>query len=339
MIFLYFYFMSEKQKQSNAQIFTYNEENSEFNERIDTDKITSIPHDDAYNYWVNFHKLDLQPLINDSFSHFKVHRVTQSDILQLKERPKIEEFEDYIFVTLKAIFRKKGKLQIEQISFVLKHNILISYQERHGDLFSEIRGRINNNTGIVRTKKVDYLLYLLINAVLKNYQSELSVIQEQIDATQVVVHRDFNDLFFQKIESFKDELKLLKKSLSPLRDQLIKLSNGRNGLIEESSLPYFNDLKDQILYIFDEIDEEKSDLESMTNQYFAVLSQRSNEIMQFLTIVAALFIPLTFIAGVYGMNFDHMPELHTSYGYYVIWGVMIAVTIALILYFRKKKWF
>lgn len=331
--------MSEKQKQSNAQIFTFNESMCEFDYEIDVQKLTSIPHDDAHNYWVNFHKLDLQPLIDESFKHFKVHRVTQNDILQLKERPKIEEFEEFVFATLKAIFRKKGKLQIEQISFVLKHNVLISYQERHGDLFSEIRGRLKNNTGIVRTKKVDYLLYLLIDAVLKNYQSELAVVQEEIDCTQVIVHKDFNEEFFQKIEAFKDELKLLKKSLNPLRDQLLKLSNNRNGLIDETNLPYFNDLKDQILYIFDEIDQEKSDLESMTNQYFAVLSQRSNEVMQFLTIIAALFIPLTFIAGLYGMNFDNMPELHSNYGYYVVLGIMIMITIVLILYFRKKKWF
>ncbi|MCB9195210.1 MAG: magnesium/cobalt transporter CorA [Flavobacteriales bacterium] len=331
--------MSEKQQRSDAQIYWYNSDSCTSNYQIDESDIFNIKENDEFLYWLNFHSVDQKELLNASYKHFRIHRVTQNDIVQLKERPKIEEFEDYVFVTLKAVFRKKGDLEMEQMSFILQNNTLISYQERHGDLFGEVRSRLKNNTGIVRTKRVDYLLYLLIDFVLKGYQKELMDVQERIDETQVVVNRDFNDSFFQKVEGFKDELKLLKKSLSPLRDQLIKLSNSRNRFIEDSNLPYFNDLKDQILYLFDEIDEEKSDLESMTNHYFAVLSQRSNEIMQFLTIVAALFIPLTFIAGVYGMNFDNMPELHSSYGYYVIWGVMIAVTIALILYFRKKKWF
>lgn len=331
--------MSEKQHRSNAQIFFYNEEGCESNYDISEVDIESIPHEENLFFWVNFHSLKLKELLTTSYNQFKIHRVTQNDIVQLKERPKIEEFEDYIFVTLKAIFRKKGKLEVEQMSFVLQNNVLISYQERHGDLFNEVRSRLRNNTGIVRSKKIDYLLYLLIDAVLKNYQKELSDVQQRIDDTQVVIHRDFNESFFQKVEEFKDELKLLKKSLSPLRDQLIKLSNGSSRFIEESNVPYYNDLKDQLLYIFDEIDQERSDLESMTNQYFAVLSQRSNEVMQFLTIIAALFIPLTFIAGLYGMNFDNMPELHTGYGYYVVLGIMIIITIILILYFRKKKWF
>lgn len=333
--------MSEKLNLSNAQIYSYNDQSCESNIEINENDINEIPTVGDLNYWLNFHSLDLKELIQTSYKHFNIHRVTQNDITQLKERPKIEEFEEYTFVTLKAVFRKKKKrtLFIEQMSFILKENVLISYQERHGDLFGEIRSRLMNDTGIVRTKKVDYLLYLLIDAVLKGYQRELEDVQQRIDSTQIIVHKDFNDSFFQKIESYQDELKLLKKSLAPLRDQLIKLSNNKGRLIDETNTPYFNDLKDQVLYIFDEIDQERSDLESMTNQYFAVLSQRSNEVMQFLTIVAALFIPLTFIAGVYGMNFQNMPELHTSYGYYVVWGVMIIVTIGLILYFRKKKWF
>lgn len=257
----------------------------------------------------------------------------------MNERPKVEEFEDYIFTTLKSIHRKKKKIKIEQISFVLKENILISFQERHGDLFGEVRSRLKNNTGIVRTRKADYLLYLLIDSVLKGYQKVLSDVQSNIDNTQIIVYKNYDESFFRRIEEYQNELKMLKKSLSPLRDQLIKLSNSRTKFIQDINLPYFNDLKDKILYLFDEIEEEKSDLESMTNQYFAVLSQRSNEVMQFLTIIAALFIPLTFIVGVYGMNFENMPELKSTYGYYIVWGVMIIITIGLILYFRKKGWF
>lgn len=325
--------------QSDAQIFSYNEKVCNVNMDIDVAAIDQIKRDGDQYSWLNFHSMEEKVLIEHAFSNFGVHRVTQKDILELNERPKVEEFEDYIFTTLKSIHRRKKRIKIEQISFVLKENAIVSFQERHGDLFGDVRSRLKNNTGIVRTKKVDYLLYLLIDAVLKGYQKVLSDVQQNIDDTQVIIYKNYDESFFKKIEDYQTELKVLKKSLSPLRDQLIKLSNSRTRFIDDANLPYFNDLKDQILYLFDEIEQEKSDLESMTNQYFAVLSQRSNEVMQFLTIIAAMFIPLTFIAGVYGMNFKHMPELDTEYGYYVVWSVMIIITILLILYFKKKRWF
>lgn len=325
--------------QSDAQIFSYNEKVCNVNMDIDVAAIDQIKMDGDQYSWLNFHSMEEKVLIEHAFSNFGVHRVTQKDILELNERPKVEEFEDYIFTTLKSIHRRKKRIKIEQISFVLKENAIVSFQERHGDLFGDVRSRLKNNTGIVRTKKVDYLLYLLIDAVLKGYQKVLSDVQQNIDDTQVIIYKNYDESFFKKIEDYQTELKVLKKSLSPLRDQLIKLSNSRTRFIDDANLPYFNDLKDQILYLFDEIEQEKSDLESMTNQYFAVLSQRSNEVMQFLTIIAAMFIPLTFIAGVYGMNFKHMPELDTEYGYYVVWSVMIIITILLILYFKKKRWF
>ncbi|MCB9189905.1 MAG: magnesium/cobalt transporter CorA [Flavobacteriales bacterium] len=325
--------------QSDAQIFSYNESFCDANFELDVTAIDNLKNGTTHQGWLNFHSMEEKVLIEHAFSHFNIHKVTQKDILELNERPKVEEFEDYIFTTLKSIHRKKKKIKIEQISFVLKENILISFQERHGDLFGEVRSRLKNNTGIVRTRKADYLLYLLIDSVLKGYQKVLSDVQSNIDNTQIIVYKNYDESFFRRIEEYQNELKMLKKSLSPLRDQLIKLSNSRTKFIQDINLPYFNDLKDKILYLFDEIEEEKSDLESMTNQYFAVLSQRSNEVMQFLTIIAALFIPLTFIVGVYGMNFENMPELKSTYGYYIVWGVMIIITIGLILYFRKKGWF
>ena len=132
---------------------------------------------------------------------------------------------------------------------------------------------------------------------------------------------------------------MLRKSFHPFRDQAQKLTNSSGAIIKETTIPFFNDIRDNVLYISDETDYTKAELESLTNLYFARLSQRSNEIMQFLTIVAAIFIPLTFVAGVYGMNFKYMPELSTKYGYFVIWGVMLSIAAGLVFYFKKKKWF
>ncbi|MFT5217717.1 MAG: magnesium transporter [Glaciecola sp.] len=288
---------------------------------------------------MNFHGLDDLEMLQVSFQKFGIHRLTQQDILTLNERPKIEEFEGHLFVTMKSAYWKNKSIESEQISFILTNSNLISYQEKEEDIFNEIRFKITNSTGIVRKRTADYLLYLLVDAVILGYQKVLSKIQDRVDALQLEIREDFDKTLFHQIDFEKEQLKFLKKTILPIRDQINKLITGDNVFIKEKNKPYFNDLKDQILYLVDEIDSERSDLESMSNMYFAALSQKSNEIMQFLTIVAAIFIPLTFVAGVYGMNFKYIPELDTEYGYFVFWGVMLTITGGLVLYFRKKNWF
>lgn len=325
---------------SQSQLYSYNKDEINLDKNYNIEKLNELDLSVKNNInWLNFHGLDDLDFINSSFKKFSIHRLTQSDILHLSERPKIEEYENYLFTTLKSVYRKNNQLVSEQISFVLSENTVISYQEKRGDIFNEIRYRLTNDTGIVRKQTTDYLLYLLIDAVLEGYQQVLQYIQERVDNIQIISRKGFDQETFLQIDNGKEQLKFLKKSLLPLRDQLSRLVSSNNILISPKNIPYFNDIKDQILYMIDEIDSERTDLESLSNLYFAALSQKSNEVMQFLTIVAAIFIPLTFIAGVYGMNFDNMPELHTQNGYFIVWGVMLLITAFLIYYFKKKKWF
>jgi magnesium transporter len=325
---------------SKSQIYTYNKEEIVTDKVFDANKLKALDLTlKGKTNWLNFHGLDDLNFINDSFKKFNIHKLTQGDILDLSERPKIEEYDEYLFSTLKSIYWKNDGLISEQISFLLTENTVISYQEKKGDIFNEIRYRLSNDTGIVRKQSTDYLLYLLIDAVLEGYQQVLKHIQDQVDNIQIISRKGFDQTTFYQIDSGKEQLKFLKKSLTPLRDQLSRLVSSNNTLVNPKNIPYFNDIKDQILYMVDEIDSERTDLESLSNLYFASLSQRSNEVMQFLTIIAAIFIPLTFIVGVYGMNFDNIPELHTESGYFIVWGVMILITLGLIFYFRKKKWF
>lgn len=325
---------------SQSQIYSYNKDEINHDKSYSIEKLNKLDLSIKNNInWLNFHGLDDLDFIKGSFKKFEIHKLTQGDILHLSERPKIEEYETYLFTTLKSVYRRNNRLESEQISFVLTENTVISYQEKRGDIFNEIRYRLINDTGIVRKQTTDYLLYLLIDAVLEGYQNALQYIQERVDNIQVISRKGFDQETFFQIDNGKEQLKFLKKSLLPLRDQLSRLVSSNNVLLAPQNIPYFNDIKDQILYMIDEIDSERTDLESLSNLYFASLSQRSNEVMQFLTIVAAIFIPLTFIAGVYGMNFDNMPELHTKNGYFIVWGVMILITAFLIYYFKKKKWF
>jgi magnesium transporter len=266
--------------------------------------------------------------------------LTQEDILQVSERPKIEGYDDYIFVTLKCLRPGKvRRIRVEQISFLLFENTLISFQEHKGDAFDEIRSRITENTGVVRKKGSEYLLYLLITKTLAEYEAELSEIDDKIAVYNEAIRKNVQSDMFDEIEETKEQLREFRNALHPFRDQVNTLINLESNLLPHDSRPYFSDMKDNILFSLDEIDNHKSDLDSLTNLLFGKLSQRSNEIMQFLTIIASIFIPLTFIAGIYGMNFKNMPELESDYGYPIVVVLMITIAIGLILYFRKKKWF
>ena len=322
-----------------SQLYIYSKEDVLVDKNYSKEKLLGLSVDESKVYWLNFHGFENIEMMQSSFDKFKIHRLTQQDVQTLNERPKIDEFENYLFVTLKSIYWKNKAIESEQISFIMNNSNLFSYQEKKGDIFNEIRYRIANDTGIVRKKTVDYLLYLLIDAVINGYQKALIHTQERIDLLQVQIREDFDKSIFNTIDFEKEQLKFLKKSILPFRDQINKLISSHNSFIKNINIPYYNDLKDQILYLIDEIDSERADLESMSNMYFASLSQKSNEIMQFLTIVAAIFIPLTFVVGVYGMNFKYIPELESQNGYFYIWGIMLIITLLLILYFKKKKWF
>lgn len=206
-------------------------------------------------------------------------------------------------------------------------------------MFTHVRDRIENDKGLVRKKGPDYLMYLLIEATLLGYEASLDNINAEIIKINEQLRGQATDEIFTAIEMKKEQLRDMKNAFHPFRDQILKLINSKHSFIQPETIPFFNDIRDNILYNVDEFESTKNDLESMSNLYFARLSQRSNEIMQFLTIVAAIFIPLTFVAGVYGMNFQNMPELQSDYGYIIVWGVMVLIAIGLIFYFRKKKWF
>jgi len=291
--------------------------------------------------WLNFYGFDQTELIDQSFSDFQIHRLTQEDIKELVERPKVEEYENYIYITLKTILLENGthRINTDQISFVLIDNGLISYQEKRGDFFDEIRTRITKNKGIVRSRECDYLLYLLLSCCMEGYDAALEKITQYSSTVRKQLNENLTSDVVQKSEDLKDTLRDLKKSLHPFREQINNLINSDHVLIDTRTKPYFNDLRDNLLYVSDEIESIKNDLDALSNLYFAKISQRSNEIMQFLTIVAAIFIPLTFIAGIYGMNFVNMPELREKNGYFFVLGVMVFVALGLIIYFKKKKWF
>jgi magnesium transporter len=321
-----------------SQLYRYNQDKQDVKKKFDLSILESITSIDSMVHWINFHGFDNSELLEGTFNKFGVHRVTKKDIVDLDQRPKVEEFDEYLYITIRSLYKRNKKLVSEQMSFLLKDNLLLSIQEKEGDIFNAVRFRIVNNTGIVRKKGSDYLMYLLLDAVIAGYKEVLKTLQSEVDKLQEEITKEFSNTLNYTIDSTKGELRFLRKEILPLRDQLNRLIQSPNRFLLKKNTPYFADLRDQVNYIMDEIEQEKSELEALSNQFFAQLSIQSNNVMQFLTVIAAIFIPLTFIAGLYGMNFVNMPELQSENGYYVVLGIMCAIAGALIYYFWKKKW-
>jgi magnesium transporter len=234
---------------------------------------------------------------------------------------------------------KKNIIDYEQISFVLGKNFLISFQEKEGDLFGSLRDRIRHDQGRVRKQKADYLLYRLIDIIVDNYYVVLDSIGQQIEQIEDDIYKDSARHEFREIQRLKKDLIYLRKALYPLRDAMSKLIKDESGFIDSSSSRFFADVYSHVAHLIDSLDTYRDLTSGLMDIYINTLNTRMNEVMKVLTIISTIFIPLTFIVGVYGMNFDFMPELHWKYGYAAVWGLMLFLVVIMIRYFRYKKWF
>ncbi len=288
--------------------------------------------------WVNLDGLTNMPMVEALQSHFSLHSLLVEDILN-DQRPKAEEYEDYLFVTLKMLYRIDGpEVDYEQISFVLGTNYLLTFQEKEGDLFDAFRERIRQDQGRVRKKKADYLMYRLIDITVENYYNVLDNIGEQIDDIEDSIRSNTSDATFQRIQVIKKELIYLHKALYPLRDALGKVLKDESDFIQEENLPYFRDVYDHVIHLIDSLDTYRDLTSGLTDQYMNIQNSKLNEVIRVLTIISTIFIPLTFIVGVYGMNFEHLPELHWEHGYATVWVVMLSIAAGMLGYFRYKRW-
>ncbi|HEY8935498.1 MAG TPA: magnesium/cobalt transporter CorA [Cyclobacteriaceae bacterium] len=289
--------------------------------------------------WINVDCLHEQAMIEKLQTHFNLHTLLVEDIMN-DQRPKAEEFDDYLFFTLKMLYKIEGnQIDYEQMSFVLGNNYLISFQEKEGDMFDPFRERIRLDQGKVRKKKADYLFYRLVDIIVDNYYTVLDNIGEQIEDTEEEVHRNPSTETFRKIQAIKKELIYLRKAVYPLRDAVGKIIKDEFNLIEEENLPYFSDVYDHVIHVIDSLETYKDLTASLMDIHINTMNTRMNEVMKVLTIISTIFIPLTFIVGVYGMNFDYMPELHWHYAYYGVWIIMALIVAGMFRYFKYKKWF
>lgn len=290
-------------------------------------------------YWLNFHGLHEVELIQEIGKVLSLNRITIRQTLDTTLRPKVEEYDHYVFFSVKSVLKdKEGTLKLEQLSFVLGKNYVVSFQEEVGDHFDHIRTKIEEKLGLVRQKGADFLVYQLLDAILDNYFETIEATNDEMKDLEKIILSDPSQKSLIELEHMKQVAEMIKKSMNPFKDALKVISSRKTIFIQGENTKYFQDLTNSCTSAIEEIDSTIKSLEGLTNIYFSSLSQKMNETMKVLTTVATVFIPLTFIAGIYGMNFENMPELHQENGYFVTLGAMGAVFLGMLFYFKKKKW-
>lgn len=290
--------------------------------------------------WINIDGLHDVKIIETIGKHLDIHSLILEDILHTRQRPKFEDFENYAYIVLRMIYpdEKTGEITTEQVSLILGLNFVISFHEKEGDVFNQIRERISNGKGRIRKMGADYLAYALIDMIVDHYFISLEKLGEKTEKIEEELMTDPSPETLQTIHRLKRETILLRKSVWPLREVISNMERAESTLIHESTNIYFSDVYDHIIQIIDTIEAFREMLSSMLDIYLSSISNKTNEVMKVLTIIATIFIPLTFIAGVYGMNFKYMPELEWQWGYFSVWVVMIFVAVAMLFYIRKKDW-
>jgi magnesium transporter len=328
--------------------------------KLETARITVIDYDEknfhekqmdnieqAFQYkttptvsWINVDGLHDVSIIEKIGSHFDIHSLVLEDILSIGQRPKFEDMEKYIFVVLNMLYfdGHSQKITSEQVSIVLAPNYVISFQENIGDVFDPIRDRLRNAKGRIRKMQSDYLMYSLLDAVVDSYFNILEKLGEKIEILEEQLVTSPTEKTLHQIHYLKREMISLRKSIWPLREVLSTMERAESPLISKATAVYLRDVYDHSIQVIDTTENFREMVSGMLDIYLSSLSNKMNNVMKVLTIIATIFIPLTFVAGVYGMNFDNMPELKWKYGYFAVLIVMAIISLCMLVFFRRKKW-
>jgi len=330
------------------QLFVFDKEGYEEYDHVSLQKIKKEVYDPAQSNdvkWLNIHGLHDVELVKKVGETLEIDPQIIGDVLNTARRSRMEELDDVLFFSIKSILLRtepKETLDVDQVSFLLRGNLIVSFQEKRSDFFAHIRERIRTGSGIVRKKGADYLLYLLLDAIMENFYITIESYEDRIETLLAQSKTDRHNDVQQRIEKDRESLNFLKRSILPLRDALYALKDSgeeRNIGISPSNYAFFARIHQKSLEILEQLEYDMNSLESASNIFFSTQNQRMNEIMKTLTIFSGIFMPLTFIVGVYGMNFDYMPELRAHNGYFITLAAMGFIAIALAVYFKVKRWF
>ena len=302
---------------------------------------------EAFNYedstnitWINVNGLSNTDDIITLGTHFELHPLIQEDIVSTYQRPKIDEYEEYLFIVFKMLHYDDEKLTNEHISMVVGKDYLLTFQEAEGDVFGDLRERLEHGKGRIRTVGSDYLMFAILDAVVDNYFTVVEFLSNKVELLEDKLFDKKEDPDIpEEIQGLKKDILRIRKAVVPLREVVNRLEKIESPLIEERTNKYIRDLYDHIIQVNESVEIYREMIWSLMDMYMTTISNKMNEVMKVLTVVSTIFIPLTFLAGIYGMNFDNIPELHYKYSYFILLGIMILVVFGMIYYFKKKKWF
>ncbi len=327
-------------EQARISVMQYNEETLREKELADVRELP-VPSDTSLTTWIHVDGLHDTALMEQLGEKFDLHPLLLEDILNTDHRPKVEDMGPYIFIVLKtfaADVPSMAEVKPEQVSLVFGANFVLSLQEKESNLLAPIRERLRQSKGKIRKAGADYLAHAILDTVVDSYFLVLEDFGEEIDACEEGLVNRPDAKVLKRIHYLKRNMIILRKSVWPLREAVASLERSESPLIDASTNIYFRDVYDHTVQVMDTIETYRDTLSSILDIYLSSLSNRMNEIMKVLTIIATIFIPLTFLAGIYGMNFDYMPELRWRWGYFVLWGVMVVIVLVMLKLFRKHKW-
>jgi magnesium transporter len=329
----------KKDEQVRIHVIDFDEAHFQESEPASADACISYK-DKPTVTWINTDGVHNVPLLEKLGDCFGLHRLVMEDILNTDQRPKTEDYGDYLYLVLKMLSAgKNGEIITEQISIVLGGNFVLSFQEGLEDeVFPLVRERLRSGKGRIRKMGADYLAYSLLDAVVDNYFVILERFGDKIESIETELIENPTQHTVQRIYRLKREMIFLHNAVWPLREVVSNIGKHESPLIKEATAPYLRDLYDHVVHIIDSVDIYREMLASMLDMYLSSVSNRLNEVMKVLTAISLIFMPLTFIVGVYGMNFKYMPELQWRYGYFVSLLLMLGIGVLMLLYFKRKKW-
>lgn len=332
-------YVGKKETVSSLEIIDYDKKSCQ---RYESEKL-----EDAYRFketehitWINVNGLNNTRQIEKLGKHYNLHPLIVEDIVNTEQRPKIEAHEDYLFLVVKMLYHDENEaFTKEHISIVLGRNHVLTFQEANDDVFDRLRDRIVTSKGIIRSVGADYLMYSILDAIIDNYFIIIEEVGEKIQQLEDELFlKNPRESIAVEIQALKRKILRIRKAVLPLREVIKQLEKSEHPFIEKRTINYLRDINDHIIQNCENIEIYREMTWGLMDMYMTSISNKMNEVMKVLTIMASIFIPLTFIVGVYGMNFDYMPELDEHYAYFIVWGVMILVILGMVWYFKRKNW-
>lgn len=334
------YIGQERNHPIEVKLTTYQKDHFDEKNIVSIDELKDYK-SKIYNQWIAVNGVHNSEKISDLCAVFDIHPLIQEDILNTQQRTKIEEFDDYLFITFKYLYlvNDTSQLESEQISLIIGKNFLISFQERDIDFFKDIKDRLMESIGSIRQRKTDYLLYKILDTVVDHYFILIDHFSDISEDIELEITQRPTQKTSLKIQDLKKNLMLVGKNIQPMRDMLNKIISGNNDLIETKNVNYFKDIFDHAYLVSENIENQKSLLSDLMNIYLSSMSNRLNQVMKVLTIISTIFMPLSFLTGVFGMNFVHFPGINYPFAYHYFWGISVTIVVVMLYYFKIKKWF